>query len=138
MEVRRGINNLVKAIEAGVFSEATKARLDELEAEQNSLQGMIAFEQSKVTTVTRAQILEYLEGFRNGNIDDPAFQKLLFTNFLIKVFLDDDKYRVVFNYTDGQDTMEFPLTPDSIENAESAVECSYKASSGPPRFVWKL
>ncbi len=133
VEVRRGINNLVKAIEAGIFSESTKARLDELESEQRDLQGMIAFEQAKVKNVSRAQVQEYLDGFKDGSVDDPAFQKLLFKTFLIKVFLDDDKYRIAFNYTDGQDTMEFPLSLEEAESADPTVECSYNVPWGPPQ-----
>lgn len=133
VEVRRGIDNIVKAVESGVFSTSLKDRLDELEREQRELQGMIAVEQAKVKTVTREQIQYFLDSFKDGDVNDPAYQKRLFKNFLIKVFLDDDKYRIVFNYIDGLDTMEFPLTLEDIEATDSSVECSYNAPSGPPQ-----
>lgn len=135
VEVKRSLDNLVKAVEAGVFSQSTKTRMDELEAEQRELQGMIAVEQSKIKTVTRDQIEYYLDSFRDGDINDPAYQKRLFKAFLVKAFLDDGKVRIVYNYADGLDTMEFPLTLDDIENAEIAPECSYKPCSGPPQIV---
>ena len=138
VEVKRGIDNLVKAAEAGVFSTSTKTRLDELEAEQSELQGMIAVEQAKIKTVTRDQIEYYIDSFRDGDIDDPAYQKRLFKAFLVKVFLDDDKFRIVYNYADGLDTMEFPLTLDDIENADAMAECSYKPCSGPPNTEKRL
>ena len=130
VEVKRSLANLVKAVEAGVFSQSTKARLDELEAEQRELQGMIAVEQAKIKTVTRDQIEYYLDSFRDGDVDDPAYQKRLFKAFLVKVYLDDDKFRIVYNYADGLDTMEFPLTLDDLESADTAPECSYKPSYG--------
>lgn len=133
VEVKRGIDNLVKAVEAGVFSQSTKTRLDELEAEQRELQGMIAVEQAKIKTVTREQIEYYLDSFRDGDVDDPAYQKRLFKAFLVKVFLDDDKFRIVYNYADDLDTMEFPLTMEDIENVDVPAECSYKPPSGPPQ-----
>lgn len=133
VEVRRALGNLVKAAEAGIFSTSTKARLDELEAEQRELQGMIAVEQMKIKTVTRDQIKFYLESFRDGDVNDPAYQKRLFKAFLVKVFLDDDKFRIVYNYADGLDTMEFSLTLDEIESADVTVECSYKPYLGPPK-----
>jgi site-specific DNA recombinase len=131
VEVRRSLDNMVKAIEAGVFSASTKSRLDELEAEQRELQGMISVEQAKIKTVTRDQIEYYIESFRDGDTDDPTYQKRLFKAFLEKVFLDDDKFRIVFNYTDSLNEMEFPLTLDDIETAENPPECSYKLRSGP-------
>ena len=133
VEVRRSLDNLVKAVEAGVFSQSTKVRLDELEAEQRELQGMIAVEQAKIKTVTRDQIEYYLDSFRDGDVDDPAYQKRLFKAFLVKVFLDDDKVRIVYNYADGLDTLEFPLTLEDINSADVSAECSYKPCSGPPQ-----
>lgn len=133
VEVKRSLDNLVKAVEAGVFSQSTKTRLDELEAEQRELQGMIAVEQAKIKTVTRDQIEYYLESFRDGDVNDPAYQKRLFKAFLVKVYLDDNKFRIIYNYADGLDTMEFPLTLDEIESADVTAECSYKPCSGPPQ-----
>ena len=133
VEVKRSLNNLVKAVEAGVFSASTKARLDELEAEQRDLESMIVMEQAKIKSVTREQIAYYLDSFRNGDVNDPAYQKRLFKAFLVKVFLDDDKLRIVYNYSDDLDTLAFPLTLEAIENADIAPECSYKPFSGPPQ-----
>ncbi|MDO4866343.1 MAG: recombinase family protein [Clostridia bacterium] len=133
VEVRRSLDNLVKAIEAGVFSQTTKARLDDLETEQRELQAMIAMERSKINTVTRDQIAYYLESFRDGDVDDPAYQKRLFKAFLVKAFLDDDKFRIVYNYADGLDTLEFPLTLEDIESSDISPECSYNSSLGVPK-----
>ena len=83
----------------------------------------------------RDRIKFYLESFRDGDVDDPAYQKRLFKAFLVKVFLDDDKFRIVYNYADGLDTMEFSLTLDEIESADVTVECSYKPCLGPPQPV---
>lgn len=133
VEVRRSLDNLVKAVEAGVFSQSTKTRLDELEAEQRELQGMIAVEQAKIKTVTRDQIEYYLESLQDGDVDDPAYQKRLFKAFLIKAFLDDDKFCIVYNYADGLNTMEYSMTMDEIDSVDVIAECSYKPCSGPPQ-----
>ena len=71
------------------------------------------------------------------------YQKRLFKAFLVKVFLDDDKCRIVYNYADGLDTLEFPLTLDDIESADVSAECSYNACSGVPEQAetntsWKI
>jgi len=135
VEVKRSLSNLVKAIEAGIFSDSTKARLDELEAEQHELQGMIAMEEAKIRPFTADQIRFFLESFRGGDINDPAFLKNLFRTFLTKVYLYDDKYRIVFNYSDagGPDDFESPLTPEDLDSAEASAECSYSGSSEPPQ-----
>lgn len=137
VEVRRSLDNLVKAIEAGVYSSSTRSRLDELESEQIELQGMIEAEQAKNRTLTRDQIRYYLDSFKDGDINDPAYQKRLFRDFLVRVYLYDDKYRIIYNYIDGQATTDFPLSLDDLNSLDTADTedslCSYSAPSGPPQ-----
>lgn len=128
VEVRKALDNIMKAIEAGIFSDTTKARLDALEAEQRELNSMIAMERSKLSTVTRDQIRYYLESFRAGDISDPAFRRRLIKTFLIKAWFDDDKFRLLFNYTDTPTPIDIDLSLEDIEEAE----CSYSVELGPP------
>ena len=46
-EVEQGLKNLVDAIQQGMFSKATKERLDELEAEKEKLELVAAFSQAQ-------------------------------------------------------------------------------------------
>ena len=129
-DVQRALSNILKAIEAGLYSEATKTRLDELEAEKRELRALIASERAKAVTLTRDQVRFYLESFRDGDISSPAFVRRLFRLFLIRAYLDDDKVHITFNYADSEDVpipdIEFPLA--DIADAE----CSYTHHEGVP------
>ena len=55
------MSNLLKAIESGIFTESTKQRLEELEAEKRALQEKILIEQSKeLHLLTEKDVEKYL------------------------------------------------------------------------------
>jgi hypothetical protein len=63
--VQAAIENIVKAIEQGVFTRSTKARLEELETEENKLKQSIREEIAKQPTITKEMILFVLRRFRD-------------------------------------------------------------------------
>ena len=55
--------NVMKAIEQGIITETTKARLEELEAEQKKLEGEIGAEQLRHPRMSRDEIVFGIERF---------------------------------------------------------------------------
>ena len=111
--------NLLKAIEAGIFNEATKRRMEELEIQREELNYAIAgAELSKDLGITRDYIEFYLTDFRNGETDNPAFQKRLVDTFINAVFVYDDKVTITFNYSGDNRT----VTLAEIDSAENSGE----------------
>ncbi len=129
VEVKRSLDNIMKAIEAGAFSNTIQTRMRELEAEEQELQGKIAIERASIPTVTKDQIIYYMESFRNGDVSDPAFQKSLFDGFLEAAYLYDDRMKIVFNYTKGENEIDVPIVID--ESEASPGESSFNVSSAP-------
>ena len=68
-EVKRRIDNLVAAIEQGILTPATKARMEELEQQREALETGILQERIEKPPITREQILFWFDQFRHG---DPA------------------------------------------------------------------
>lgn len=64
-EVQKSIANLIKAVEQGLVTRSTKSRLEELEAEEETLKESIFIEQNKVPRLSKEQILCVLERFRS-------------------------------------------------------------------------
>lgn len=64
-EVQKSIANLIKAVEQGLVTRSTKSRLEELEAEEETLKESIFIEQNKVPQLSKEQILCVLERFRS-------------------------------------------------------------------------
>lgn len=129
VEVKRSLDNIMKAIEAGAFSNTIQARMKDLEEEEQELQGKIAVERAAIPTVTRDQIIYYMESFRSGDVSDPAFQKSLFDGFLEAAYLYDDRLKIVFNYTKGENEIDIPIVLDEAE--ASTGESSFNVSSAP-------
>lgn len=63
-ETQRGIDNLLNAIQQGIFTKSTKGRLEELEAAKEELEIKIANEKIAKPKLTEEQILSYLHKFR--------------------------------------------------------------------------
>jgi site-specific DNA recombinase len=100
-EVKRRIDNLVAAIEQGILTPATKARMEELEQQREALETGILQEQIEKPPITREQILFWFDQFRHGDPADIAFQEKVIDCFVNSIYLFDDRIVVNFNYQEG-------------------------------------
>lgn len=61
-QTNKSLSNLLKAIENGIFSDTTKARLDELETQKKALTEKLLTEKSKERSIpTAVEIKKYLK-----------------------------------------------------------------------------
>ena len=100
-EVKRRIDNLVAAIEQGILTPSTKARMEELEQQREALETSILQEQIEKPPITREQILFWFDQFRHGDPADIAFQEKVIDCFVNSIYLFDDRIVVNFNYQEG-------------------------------------
>ena len=100
-EVKRRIDNLVAAIEQGILTPATKARMEELEQQREALETGILQEQIEKPPITREQILFWFDQFRHGDPADIAFQEKVIDCFVNSIYLFDDRIVVNFNYQES-------------------------------------
>ena len=100
-EVKRRIDNLVAAIEQGILTPSTKARMEELEQQREALETGILQEQIEKPPITREQILFWFDQFRHGDPADIAFQEKVIDCFVNSIYLFDDRIVVNFNYQQG-------------------------------------
>ena len=99
-DLRTSKKNIMKAIEAGIFTATTKDRLLELEAQEEALKGSIASHEIDKHELSRDQILFWLYSFKNGDIHDKQFQQELSSTFINSVYVDNAKAVIVYNYCD--------------------------------------
>ena len=100
-EVKRRIDNLVAAIEQGILTPSTKARMEELEQQREALETSILQEQIEKPPIKREQILFWFDQFRHGDPVDIAFQEKVIDCFVNSIYLFDDRIVVNFNYQEG-------------------------------------
>ena len=106
-EALRSQNNMIKAIEQGIITEATKGRLTELETEINHLDFEIAKEKAhNYAFLTVEQIEQYLSRFVFDNTDDVKVRKLLINTFVREVILYEDEIVITYNFTDSPERLK--------------------------------
>lgn len=120
-EVQRAIGNMLKAIEQGIITSSTKARLEELEARRLDLELAIEDEKVEQPQLTREQLTFWLERFRDGDPADPAYRSTFIDVFVSAVYVYDDHLRIVCNFTGEKGAITFDFV-NGIEDYEEAVE----------------
>lgn len=98
-ENKKSIANILKMIESGIATKTLPERLQELENEQDTLQGEIAYLKNKGPALSEEQIyfalMQYLEPLENESEQD--YYERIITCFVAEVYLFDDKYLIFFN-----------------------------------------
>ena len=116
-EVEKSIANLVKAVEAGLFNEAMKTRMEELDQQKAEISAAIAeLSLASKFQLTRDHILYFLLRFRDADLENREVQKRLIQTFINAIFLyDDGKIKIVHNFT-GDNNI---ITLEAVNDAEA-------------------
>lgn len=120
-EVNKKLDNLMKAIEDGLYTRTTKERLEALEIQKDELTAKIADEKLKKPSFNEDFIRFWLMKFRKFDISQKKQRKALIEIFVNAIFLYDDRMLITFNYKDGTQTVRFEdtLTTDGVEGKSS-------------------
>ncbi len=120
-ETEKSIENILNAIEQGIFTKSTKQRLDELEETKNRLEDKIIKEQIENPIITREQILCWLQAFRTYDMTKPKHRQQLIDYFVNSIYVYDDRMIINFNYKENSETISF----DKINSSD------FKSGSSP-------
>ncbi len=104
-ETELAINNMLNAIQQGIFNQSTKGRLDELEAVKGDLEVKILQEELQRPLLKREQIIFWLNKFRGIDTSKQDQRQWLIDTFVNAIYLHDDQIIFVFNYKDGSKTV---------------------------------
>ena len=129
-ELQKSIDNVMKAIEQGIITESTKARLQDLETKKHSLEEKILLaEYSEQQKITKQEIYDYLKTTLKK---EPRFLLNLLVN---KIIVYKDKIEIFFNFTNRTPpTPPIPPedTPDSLHRVSFSAVCSNLSNKCPP------
>ena len=76
-ETEKSIENMLNAIQQGIFTTSTKKRLEELEERKSKLEISVLQNQMQQPTFSKQQIIYWLHKFRKMNISNIYQRKLL-------------------------------------------------------------
>lgn len=113
-ETAQGIENLLNAIQQGILTTSTKARLEQLEETKTQLEISMAQAELKKPLLSKKQILFWLHRFRGIDTSKADQRQRLIDSFVNAVYVYDDKIILTFNYRDGTET----ITLKDIEGSD--------------------
>lgn len=142
-EVEQGINNITKAIEKGIASDALMSRLTELEKEKKNLTSQVKEEEKYIYRIDRDQVIFWLTKFQGGDIDDEDFRRRIIDLLVnsVTVWDEPDGYKITtaYNLTSCK-TKTFRVTNkvDSLSGEEFGFEelSSTIGRISEPYIVW--
>ena len=120
-ETEKAINNMLNAIQQGIFNKSTKGRLDELEEVKSDLEIKIIQEEMQRPLFTREQLTYFIHRFRELDVTIPNQRQRLIDSFVNAIFLYDDHLVITFNYKEGCKTI-------SLSDIKNAVDKSAASS----------
>ena len=131
---QKGIDNILKAIEAGIITPSTKRRLQELEAEAQRLENAIIVEEKSITRLERDFVIYWMEKFRGGSLDDAAFRRKVIDSFVAAVYLWDDHIRIAFNYSGSRNTVDRSIVVEAevLAGEDGFVQAPLGSTTGEP------
>ena len=112
-QVQKSMGNLMKSIEAGLFNDVIRNRMEELQAEETILKTELAnHELTSSMKLTRDHILYFLSRYKEMDLDDPDCQKRLIHTFVNSIFVYDDHIIITFNYSGDNNRVQI----DDLKN----------------------
>lgn len=107
-ECEKAINNLVKAIEAGLMSETIAERLKAQEERKTALIEAIQAEQvKKAIAEDNISIQHFFEMYARADFEDEQTRDTVLNYFVDKIYVYDDKIVVTFFYSDDRREIGF-------------------------------
>lgn len=114
LETEKAIDNILNAIQQGVFTSSTKQRLEELEEVKSDLEITLINEEIKKPILTKEQIAFWFDKLRKTDISNYEQKQRLVDTFINAIYLYDDKIILTFNYKDGSKTISL----DDIKSSD--------------------
>lgn len=120
-DVEAKLNNIMKAIEVGIFNATTSKRMKELEATRDQLEDALRLEQAKKQCqLTPHIILKYLDSL-DGDLSNPQARDRLLDEYVARVLVDDEKITVILRYTDEAKELPIQETIEMLDRSASAM-----------------
>ena len=109
-DVEKAIGNFMKAIEMGVITESTMARLSKLEQQKSDIKVKIAREEIKSAVLSKEQILFWLHKMKDSDILNEYNRERIVDTFINSTYVYDDRIVINYNCLEDSDT----ILPDNM------------------------
>ncbi|MCL2150205.1 MAG: recombinase family protein, partial [Dehalococcoidia bacterium] len=129
-EITNGIDNLLSAIQQGLFSESAIKRMEELESQKKELEVSIIQAELEQPKYTKEEMVRWISQFKYGDIENIDYRRQIIDVFVktIKVFED----RIVLTYNYQSETETITTTDPKLKSG------LVLGGKEPPRFKAKM
>ena len=107
-----------------IFNEIKKVN-----TEKEAIEAEIARVKSNMAVVDKNEVLFFLSGLKNGDVNSKKYRKALISIFVNSIYLYDDK--IVYEFNTDKNPVTLPI--EYFENAEQEKNRSYFSETGSPR-----
>lgn len=117
-DVETKLNNIMKAVESGIFNETTAERMNVLESQKSMLRDALLAEQNrKKYELQLSDIVKFLDNLI-GDVNDPDTRRKLLEVFIDKIYVYPDKVALTFHYTKERRELPFEETVQHLDNLQ--------------------
>lgn len=139
-DTENAMANLVRALEAGIFNDATRTRMEELDEQKRALSASLAAARLKQDLgLKKEHIVYFLHRFSAMECHDRNCQKQLIRAFLNSVFVYDDKVVLTFNYSGDDRTITLREIDAGLQQGVCPPRASFHHEKNRPSgrlFSW--
>lgn len=128
-DTERGIENMLNAIQQGIFTSSTRQRLEELEQLRDNVKASILQAELEHPQYSREDIIEWISRFRYGDPNDKAYQRQIIDIFLNSIYVFDDRLVFTYNYKNGSQTV-------SLSDVFAAFGSDSRSRTPPQKSPW--
>ena len=131
--VQKALDNLIRALEQGIFSESTQARLTELEQRKKDIASEIEVEEAKQQLqMGELSVRHFFEYYQNCDFKDPEVRDFLLEYFVDKVYVYDDDIVITGFFSENH--IDIPWSDFDAElKKERSKKSSTACGSSPQR-----
>lgn len=121
-DVDNMLDNIMRAIEKGIFNDTVQARMLELQEQKRLLQDELELEQNRKKYELKPEhVIKFLDSFIDDFKDNATRREVLY--YLIeKIYVYDDKLIVDFYYSDDRREINFDEYKKYVENLDKLMQ----------------
>ena len=132
-ENQKELDNVMKAIKAGIVTKSTKTEPEKLESEREKIESEISLENMQRPIISKDKIKAWLMRFSSTDLTGFEEKQQLIDLFVNSVYVYDDKLVVIFNFRDGNYSVNLEELNSRIKKANTQnAECSPIIKFGDP------
>ena len=120
--VEKKLSNFVKAIEEGIYNDATQKRMLELEQEKAALTEAIEAEKIRRDLCADDHSIQaYFDKYLNSDLKDPETRDAVLEYFVDKIFVYDGRIVITSWLSDDKTDIPFDFLNKELQNAQNEV-----------------